>query len=364
MSKIKVLQVVTVMNRGGIETMLMNYFKGLDKNKFEFEFLVHRNSGEYEHEIIALGGKIHRLPALSYKSVFAYIRAIDVFFRENPNFDIVHVHNNTFGYFPLKYSKKYGIKKRIIHSHIAVMPEKSIKTIIGKYLKSKLPKYATDFFACGQLAGEWLYGNDLEFKIIPNAIDATKFRYNLEIINDDQEEGLNIINVARFSPQKNHFFLIAIFHELLTEVKNANLILVGNGELELQIKEKVNQLGLTDKVHFLGSRSDVNEILQKMDLFLMPSFFEGLPVSLVEAQAAGLPCLVSTGVPRESEIVKGNMTFLDLNDSKQKWVEAILKLSKIAKRDTFNDIVDAGFDIHSSVLWLQNYYENLVRNDT
>ncbi len=362
---IRILQVVTAMNIGGLETMLMNYYRNIDRNKVQFDFLVHRfEEGHFEKEILELGGKIYRVLPLTINGFFAYNRSLKSFFLNHNYHKIVHVHNNAFGYFPIKAAKKANIPIRIIHSHVSMVNEFSVKVFVGNFLKLKFAKIATNFICCSQSAGEWLFGKNTNFIVLKNAIDSNKFKFDEQLDSQKRVElscqnTINFINVGRFSASKNHFFLIEIFKEILLINSNSKLFLVGEGELKHQIEQKLKDFNLTDNVVFLGLRNDVNDILQAMDFFIFPSHYEGLPVSLIEAQAAGLKCITSTGVPLEVAIVPELVSFLSLEESAKHWAEFILNKFPYQKNDTDKIIANAGFNVIENVKWLQNYYIDL-----
>lgn len=363
--KIKVLHVLTVLNRGGLETMLMNYFRNSDRSKFEYHFLVHRSGGIFEREILENGGFIHRMPPLSFSlSVFNnYLKNLDKFFGKN-QFNILHVHNNSFGYFPLKSGKKHGIPIRIMHSHISSLRDDWRKVILGKYLNKKIPFVANELYACGLDAGRWMYG-EKKFKVIPNAINTEDFSYDPAKRKRMREklkitDGIALINVARFEPQKNHCFLMETFAELAKVKSHVHLFLVGEGKLDRQINLQIEELGIKDKVTLLGSRSDVNELLQAMDVFLFPSLFEGLPVSLVEAQASGIQCVISNGIPEEAVLVRENVTVISLKENANVWAERILALDLSDRKDVSEIIIRKGYDIKENAKKLENKYLDLL----
>ena len=365
MQKIKILYVLTILNKGGLETMIMNYYRNINKDKFEFHFLVHRNSGDYEKELLEDGAFIHRVSPLSFsvRNFLKYREELDTFFKNNP-FDIVHVHNNSFGYFPLKYAKKNGAKVRIMHSHTSALKDDAKKILLGKLLNKKIPKVATDLFACGDEAGKWMYRNK-KFEIIPNAIEVDKFVFNPEIRNSFREKlsaqnTINIINVARFNYFKNHLFLLDVFAEIIKRNANFKLFLIGDGELKPQILEKIKRLKIEDKVELLGVRNDIPELLQAMDVFLFPSLFEGLPVSLVEAQASGMKCVISDGVPTESILVEENVEVISLKENAEQWANKILKIQNFERKDVSVIIKNAGYDIKRSAEKLEQKYIKLL----
>lgn len=365
MKKIKVLHVLTVFNRGGLETMLMNYFRKFNREEFELYFLVHRENGDYEDEILNNGGTIYRVRSLSFSVVnfMEYQKELDEFFKIH-HFDIVHVHTNSFGYFPLKYAKKHGTKVRIIHSHISALKDDWRKLILGKVLNRKIPSVANTLFACGINAGKWMFGKR-PFMVIPNAIKEGDFRFDESkrkairacLI---QKESLCIVNVARLQPQKNHLFLLEVFSELVKIHPDAYLFLVGEGELKGDIESRIRTLHLSDKVTLLGVRADVPELMQAMDLFLFPSLFEGLPVSLVEAQASGIRCVISDGISAESILVDENVKVISLKKSPSFWAKEILDFASYQRRDTSSIIKEKGYDIADAVKKLEEQYRKLL----
>ena len=357
---VRVLQVVTTMDRAGIETMLMNYYRHIDRSILQFDFLEHRaKRSDYDDEIEALGGKIYRLPRLNPLSK-EYLNALDKFFSEHPEYRIVHSHLDCMAGIPLKYAKKHGVPTRIAHAHNSNQ-NKNFKYPLKLYYKQSIPQYATDLFACGQEAGKWMYGNH-PFSVLNNAIDVKHFSFNKEVRKEVRnqlgidESTLVLGHVGRFNPQKNHTFLIDIFNAVHSLRPDSKLLLVGQGELEKEIREKCNAMGILDHVVFTGSRSDVNRLLQAMDVFMQPSLFEGLSVAAIEAQAAGLPCLISDKVPMDCEKTEGLVCSVPLDASPKDWAEKVLKAASIARRDTYPEISQNGFDIIENAEWLQNFY--------
>lgn len=359
---IRVLQVVTHMNRGGLETMLMNYYRNIDRTKVQFDFLTHRPKNEkkdYDDEIRSLGGKIYHMPVLNPFSRI-YMKSLDEFFKEHKEYKIVHSHLDCLSAYPLKMAKKNGVPVRIAHSH-NTSQEKNLKYLIKDYSKKQIPKYATHLFACGKEAGEWMFGNH-KFQIMNNAIDAKKFIYNEEIRKQKRQElGLDgkfvVGHVGRFNLQKNHEFLIRCFKNFVKSNKDAVLILIGNGELQDKIKQQVKEYQIEDQVKFLGLREDIPQLLQAMDLFLFPSLFEGLPVTLVEAQAAGLPCIISDTITDEI-MITDSISKISLNSNLEKWNQVILKYKDMKRVNTMSEIVAHGFDIEKNARWLEEFYIN------
>mgnify|MGYP004502193161 FL=1 len=361
---IRVLQVVTYMGRGGLETMLMNYYRHIDHSKVQFDFLTHREfDGDYDKEIKDLGGNVYHLSNLNPLST-SYKKSLNDFFENHPEYKIIHSHLDCMAGIPLKYAKLNHVPLRIAHAHNSNQT-KDLKYPLKLFYKRNIKKNANYLFACGDEAGKWMFNTD-NFKVLNNAIDAKDYTFNMNIRNDKRKEfgisddSIMVGHVGRFFPQKNHEFLIDIFNQFHKDHPNSYLMLVGEGELKTSIQDKVNTLGLENYVIFTGLRSDVNELLQAMNVFLFPSLYEGLPVSIVEAQAAGLPCLISDKVPIECK--KTDLIYqLSLEDSVNTWADKIYELSHITRRDTYEEIKESGFDIVENAKWLENFYISLYK---
>lgn len=356
---IRILQVVTHMNRGGLETMIMNYYRRIDRSKVQFDFLVHRTEeAAYDAEILALGGKIYRLSPMNPLSR-RYLSKLDSFFSDHQEYRIVHCHLDCMAGIPLKYAKKHGVPVRIAHSHNSSQT-RDVKYPLKLFYKRNIPHYATDLFACGEDAGRWMFGTE-KFTVLNNAIDASAYCCNAEVAGEIRRElgiasdALVVGHVGRFCPPKNHSFLIDVFSRVLKQRPGSVLVLVGGGELQHQAELQVRKLGIEKNVIFTGVRSDVPRLLQAMDVFQFPSIYEGLPVSIVEAQAAGLPCLISDKVPiecKKTDLVKQ----ISLAESVDAWADAVLDAAKVPRRNTLEEIRAAGFDIAENAKWLEEYY--------
>ena len=365
---IKVLVLDTVMDRGGAETMMMNYLRNMDRSKVQLDFMVNREyKADYEDEIKELGGKIYRMCPMYPQNFGKYKRQIREFLKEHPEYQIIHSNLEERSYFALKEAKKLNIPVRISHSHNAPKGF-DLKSIVRYYFRARLKPQVTHMFTCGLEAGDWLYGKENRDKFIMqnNAIDAKAYEYNEEIEKKmrkefDLEGKFVIGHVGRFFPQKNHSFLIDIFNEVHKKDKDAILMLVGGGELKEEIENKVKSLGLENYVRFTGVRSDVNNIMQCFNVFILPSLFEGLPVTMVEAQAAGLKCIISDKVPKQCDIT-GNVQVIPLEKSPEKWAEEILKYKDNYKKESmYEKIVEAKFDIKENALWMQNFYISALK---
>lgn len=357
---IRVLHIVTYMGRGGLETMLMNYYRHIDRSKIQFDFLVHRDfRADYDDEIESLGGRIYRLPRLVPWSP-AYRRKLNRFFTEHPEYRIVHVHQDCLSAVFLKAAKKHGVPVRIAHSHTSNQ-DKNLKYFIKLYYRRLIPRFATQMFACSQKAGEWMF-RGAPFQILNNAIDAGQYRYNSRLAAQKRKElGISddsfvMGHVGRFGREKNHEFLLEIFAAIQKKRHNAVLLLVGDGSLRPEIESRITALGLRGKVLLTGVREDVPALLQAMDVFVFPSLYEGLPVTMMEAQASGLPCVVSDRVPSECKKTE-LVTFLSLRAPAEEWAEQIMSAYRMKREETCAQIAASGFDIVENAKWLQNYYQ-------
>lgn len=359
---IRVLHVVTHMNRGGLESMLMNYYRHIDKKRIQFDFLTHRPyDGDFGDEIKSLGGEIYHLPKLNPFSK-KYMEELKCFFSSH-TYEIVHSHLDCMSAYPLCAAKQSGVKVRIAHAH-SKSQDKDAKYIIKLIEKKKIPRYATHLFACGKEAGEWMFSGQT-YQIMNNAIEVKKYKYNDERrvyirhqfgITDEFVVG----HVGRFNYPKNHTFLIDIFKKIHDVDKTSKLLLVGGGEKAEDIKKKVKDLGLEHSVIFAGICSNVNELIQAMDVFVFPSIYEGLPVTMVEAQAAGLPCVMSGNVPKET-VLTDLVDVMSLSESAEEWAKKILTYKGFKREDYSEKIKKMHFDIESNAKWLMDVYENAIR---
>ena len=356
---IRVLQVVNIMDRAGLETMLMNYYRNIDREKIQFDFLTHRKEkGAYDDEIEKLGGKVYHAPRLYPQNYLKYFRWMQDFFLEHPEYRIVHSHIDSMSYLPLLAAKKAGIPIRIAHSHNTKIPM-DFKYPLKQYFRMKINIVCNYRLACGKEAGNHLFGGH-DFSIIPNAIMPDAFYFNENVRLKKREElkikdKFVIGHVGRFSRQKNHSFLIRIFSELVKMRPNALLLLVGEGEIKDKIERQVMELGLKNNVVFLGNRSDVNELYQAMDVFVMPSIFEGLPVVGVEAQANGLPCLFSDTI--SSEVLLTNQAeMMSLKCHPKEWADKVMNMRREKGEDARTQLAEKGYDIQIEAQKLQEGY--------
>lgn len=362
MEPIRVLQVVTTMERAGLETMLMNYYRHMDTDRVQFDFLKHREGHHaYDDEIRALGGKIYSVPPFNPLNTNGYLDALDAFFGEHPEYRIVHSHLDCLSSVPLRYAKKHGVPVRIAHSHVSRMTW-DIKYPVRACCRARIPHMATELFACSEEAGRWMYGRH-PFRVISNAIDCGLFAYDADTAAClRRENGLKgrftVAHVGRFDPVKNHGFLLDVFREIVCRNRESVLLLAGVGPAMDDIREKVRACGLEEQVRFLGSVSNVAQVLAMADVFVFPSLYEGLGISLVEAQASGLPCFASADCVPDDANVTGQVTYLPLDAGAKIWAEQILSV-----RNRSSDrcgkvelLAEKGYDIAAEAKKLQDYY--------
>ena len=360
----RVLQVVTHMERGGLESMLMNYYRHIERDKVQFDFLVHRQErAAFDDEIESLGGKIYRLPRLVPWNR-SYLMALNRFFDGHSEYKVVHVHQDCLSSVILKAAQKNGVPVRIAHSHSANQ-DRNLKYPIKLWYKRSIPQYATALFACGKDAGDWMF-NGVSYQIVNNAIDAAAYTYDSVLRAEIRSKlGLNdelvVGHVGRFSPAKNHPFLLDIFTALLHQEPNAVLLLAGDGTNMEKMQLKAQELGITERVRFLGVRSDVSDLMQAMDVFVFPSLYEGLPVTMVEAQAAGLPCIISDKVPPECVLTDGLVDIMPLSAKPEIWAERILGKRSTQRTNHCGEITAHGFDITTEAIKLQEFYLEAVK---
>ena len=356
---------------GGMESVIMNYYRFIDKEKIQFDFLCNTEKVAYEEEINKLGGKIFRIPARS-KGYFKYKNALKNFYKEHSKdysciwINVCSLANIDY----LKMAKKYGIKTRIIHCHNSQNMDSKLRGLLHKFNRLFISNYATDFWTCSDFASPWFYSQNIikskTYKVINNAIDLNKFGFSEDIRDLYRKElgfddnTLVIGNVGRFHFQKNHPFIINIFEKIVDKKPNSVLLLIGAGEDEEKIRNLVNEKNLKQKVIFLGKREDVNNILQAMDVFLFPSVFEGFGLALVEAQAASLKIFASSDcIPEIVKLDKKNFNSISLNENSDVWAQKIIDSCKnSSKRISNSEIIkSAGYDIEKESKDMQEFFE-------
>jgi len=352
---------------GGVETVIMNYDKNINHDKVQFDFICDNDSTNIPYEEIeSLGGKVILIPP--YQKPLSYHRNLKKILKEE-KYQIVHSHINTMSVFPLFAAKRAGVSVRIAHSHSTTNKKEIGKNLMKQVLRPLAKIFATHYFCCSEHAGCWLFGNKTYKKgkvyLLNNAIDLQKFKYNKETretirkelnINEDT---LVIGHIGRFMKQKNHSYLIDIFNEVHNENSNSILVLVGQGPLQEKIKEKVKKLNLEKEVIFLGQRSDADKLYQAFDVFVLPSLYEGLGMVAIEAQASGLSCIFSTRVPKEANVVKELVKFLDISrENIKEWKEEILHINKERKKDV--SMLLEKYEIKREAKRLEEKYNSLI----
>lgn len=366
-SALRILHVFASLDRGGAEAMIMSLYRCIDRSKVQFDFVVNDRDTPYAHEaeIKKLGGRVYRVPIYTGFNSFHYYSTWSKMLDDHPEWKVVHGHHTSPAFIYFKASKNKG-RVTIAHSHIAGY-ERNIKS----YLKivSRYPlRYVSDYlFACSDAAAKSMYGGKINKAIVlNNSIDANVAKFDINKRKEKREElSVNdrfvVGHVGRFTRQKNHDFILDIFSSIHKKRPDSVLLLVGDGSLKSKISEKVCEMGLEDNVKFLGVRSDVFELLSAMDVFLFPSLYEGLPVTMIEAQANGLMCVVSDSITGESKLTD-NVNFLSLDNSIDTWADAVLEGKVNNREDTYSRIIAAGYDIESNVKWLQDFYLDVTEN--
>jgi len=366
---IRVLHSVFQMNRAGLETMLMNYYRNIDRDILQFDFMLHREEhADYENEIEALGGRIYRMPAISINNLAAYQKALKSFFAEHPEYKVVHSHMDALSAPVLRAAKAAGVSVRIAHSHNNGF-EKDKKYPARMIAKQFIPMYATDFWGCSSEALKFMFGETPVDKteVIPNAIDLNGFGFDVQRRKEVRQqldiEGKSVIgHIGRFTAQKNHTFLLDIFAEFLKLNAESVLLMVGEGKEKESVIKKTEQLGIAEKVIILEPRKDVASIYAAMDVFVLPSLFEGFGMVLLEAQANGLPCITSDRVSVSSSITD-NVKRLSLEKTSEEWANEVKK-ALLTDNDRMITLAQAKvglFGIENAAAALQKKYIDLVK---
>lgn len=360
---VRVLQIIGLACGGGVESVIMNYYRNIDKDKVQFDFVVHKNPlKSFVDEAEKYGGKVYEVTPYK-KNIFAFTYEIYKIIK-NGHYNIIHSNMNSLSGFPLFAAWLAGARVRILHNHTTDTKAEGLRTVLKRMLRPFAKMFANKYWACSKFAAEWMYGKKAvdagKVTIINNAIDLDKFAFNQEKRDKLRKElGLEgkfvIGHVGRFMKQKNHEFLIDIFAEVAKQKDNAVLLLIGDGPLVESIKNKVGNFHLADKVLFLGVRNDVADLYNVMDVFLFPSLYEGLGMVAVEAQVNGLSVVASTEVPVEAK-VSDNIKWLTLNMEAKKWEKEILSVKRVPLAETLKSMQKAGFDISIEARKLENEY--------
>ncbi|MEG0942245.1 MAG: glycosyltransferase family 1 protein [Angelakisella sp.] len=363
-SPIHIAHIVGKMVGGGVESVIMNYYRHIDRNSIQFDFIIDNDSTLVpEEEIESLGGRVIRISP--YGQPLQYHRDLYTIFKEN-HYIIVHSHINTLSVFPLFAAKRAGVPVRIAHNHSTAAKGELKKNVLKYMLRPFAKLFPTHLCACSEYAARWMFGKassaNGDIKIIPNAIDLSKFHFSNDTRNNCRrqlglEDKFVVGHVGRFMYPKNHQFLIDIFYEVTKKDESAVLLLIGTGKLRQGIQDKVHLLKLNNTVKFLGYREDIAEMMKAMDVFVLPSFCEGLPVVGVEAQATGLPCVFSDRVPREAKM-SPMAEFVRLDAGAENWAKVVLSYRGFRERHEYH--VDSPmYDITYAANELKEYYLRL-----
>lgn len=368
---IKVLHIAPDIDGGGVGAVVYNYMSHMNKDGIQAEVLTsdHGYKQLLEEEFEKCNVKVITIIPRRENIKLHFQKVKEII--STGHYDVVHCHEQNWSYFYLCLAKKHGVGVRIAHSHLTTQDNNKTKIMILNLFNPLLKRTATGYFACGKEAGKYMWGKKIadsgQLYIMNNAVDSQKFEFNEDIRRQYRsrlnfEDKFVIGHVGRFSTQKNHKFLVDVFSECVKQMPNSQLVLVGKGELEDSIKQKVNDMGLTEKVTFLGLRSDVSALLNAFDVFLLPSLYEGLPVVGIEAQANGLPCIYSDTITKEAVLLDTTQT-VSLDNPISCWVDEIKNIysKKIIRKDAIRVIRDRGFDINIEAERLKKYYVEEVR---
>ncbi len=358
-SPIVVAQIMGKWVGGGVESVIMNYYKHMDRNKIQFDFICDNDSTNIPYdEIKKLGGRVILCPP--YQKQKEYQKFLIDLFKKN-KYKIVHSNINTLSVFPLHAAYKAGVPIKIAHSHSTSNKKEFKRNLLKNILRKFSKKYANVYFACSEKAGNYQFGKNTNYTIINNAIDLNKFKYNEKIRKEKRKElnikdnALVIGHVGRFVTTKNHNDILDIFNKIHKKKSNSKLLLIGEGPLKENIVNKVKELNLNGSVMFTGQIDNTYKYYNAMDIFIFPSLYEGLGMALIEAQANGLPCVASTEVPKVADM--GNTKFIDLNN-KDEFVNEILS-NKLKRKDCIEQIKKNGYDIEKEAEKLEDIYLKL-----
>ena len=368
---IRVAVIMGKMHSGGKKNLVMEYYRNIDRSKVQFDFICDKDSNAIpKEEIEKLGGKVYIVEP--YQNLFANMLETYKILKKG-KYDIVHGYNNTVNVFSMYVAKKAGISVRINESISMAADKGDWKTYFKNILKPTNKLFATHYMANGEECGIWQFGEKLfkqgKIKIFKTVINAEKNEYDITLRNKTRKEfnienDLVIGHIGRITEQKNTLFLIDIFNEIQKIYSNSKLLLVGDGNLKKEMLNKINDLGIKDKVIYLGRTEDIHKLYNAMDCFVLPSLYEGLPVVGVEAECCGLPVFFSSVIPNESSVCDDLGTFIGLDQNSKKWAEIIVNktLENIdSRKDRIEDIKKAGFDSVKEAGLLLNYYEQIIR---
>lgn len=363
MKKYRIAYFVYGLFNGGVESFLYNYLSNMNLEEFEITIITQSKSEQScKEKFEKLGAKVYEVP--TKRKVFKYFKAVSKILK-NRKCNIIHSNMGFSNFFPNLIAKVCGVDIRISHSHIYRNNRLNCKEKILRFLNLKFSNY---YFACGEKAGEYLYGKNKEFEVIYNSIDIEKYKFSIKKRNEMKKafslEEKNVYgNVGRFDFQKNQVFLLEIFNGILLHDKNAHLLIIGGeGDREKIIEEKIRELNISNNVTILKNRKDVNDLYQVMDVFLLPSLYEGFPVVAIETQTNGLYTIMSDTVTKEAKISNKGM-YISLAN-KEEWINEALKYIEKSKdlkkrQDDFDKIKNSIFNIKNSAIKLEKIYKKI-----
>ncbi|MEY8677872.1 glycosyltransferase family 1 protein [Granulimonas faecalis] len=358
-SPVRVLHVLQRMEAGGTQAFLMNLYRNIDRSKVQFDFLVEYEEKEfYDDEIESLGGRVYRSNFREDKNLPRFVRFLRGFFGSHSEYAVVHCHAYTIGYFVLREAERAGVAVRIAHSHENNMY--GVTVPLKVVMRSLFPIHANKLMACSDEAGRFLFG-DRNYTVVKNAIDVDRYVFDETVRTEVRRElglgsSLVVGSVGRLHHQKNQAFLLDAFREVAAMRPDARLLLVGNGPLREKIIAKASDLGIADRMILLSDRRDMDRLYQAMDVFVLPSFYEGLGIVAVEAQSSGLPTICSGGVAEDAN-VSPLFRRMMLEESPKAWAETIIKSAGV--RDCAVGAAGArahGFDVRDNAMKMQEWY--------
>ena len=360
---IRVAHVMGKMVGGRVEAVVMNYYRHIDRSKVQFDFLVDADSTMVpREEIESLGGRVFVIPP--YQEIFSYQRELIALFKRE-SWRIVHSHINTLSVFPLRAAKRAGVPIRIAHSHATMGRGEAKRNVIKMILRLFANVYPTNRVACSLYAGKWLFGKRASFVVIPNAVNLEKFRFDRSSRSAVRQEwGVDehccvIGNLGRMERTKNQSFLIDTFARLHVAHPDSFLVIAGSGSLRCSLEQRVNELGLGDCVLFTGQIDDVSCLYQGMDVFVLPSLYEGFGIALLEAQISGVPCVASDRVSREV-VLSNRCRLISLESNSDFWASAIWsQFDSCSRKEIVDDELNR-FNIEIASVKLEDFYLKLV----
>lgn len=363
---IRILHMIGSLEMGGSQSVVLNLYRAVDREKIQFDFIVDNPERmELAPVVEELGARIYTLPKLSGGNLFRVRKAWDGFFAEHPEYKVLHSHVRSYASVYLPIAKKHGVKT-IIHSH-NTSNGKGLQALAKALLQYPLRFQADYYFSCSQKAGRWLFGKRIaegnRHHVLKNAVDLERYQFDPRTRQEYRDAlGLQnsktFIHIGRIHPAKNHAFLLEVFAQIVKKEPSAVLLLVGDGPLREEIENRIATLGLQNSVKMLGNRSDVPQLLQVADIFVFPSAWEGLPVAVVEAQTASIPCFISENITEEV-VLSDLVVRLPVDKGPDCWTEQILQADP-KRRDVTNAIRENGYDIQTTTRNMTAFYERLV----